>query len=272
LSTLVTQAPVRFSDLVAAEWIKLRSQRSTRWLLTLVTLFVVGSGAAASLSNYHNAGTGPGARELPDYLPFEAFAPPGFMTLMLVAGSAGALCMTGEYASGLIRTTTAAVPARGSVLSAKAVVVAAVWTVVGAVVAAGCFAVSQAIWSGRGLGVPFTHPGVARGLAASALVAPVSALVGLGLAVLIRHSAATMVTTALALLLLPEFFSDRTLWSADIRNAMVFQAWRRLVQPWEPDPGQLNYSPTVAGSWVVYLLWPLLAVAVAVVTVRRRDV
>lgn len=47
------------------------------------------------------------------------------MTLMLVAGSVGALTIVSEYSSGLIRTTTVAVPARGAVVLAKAVVTAA---------------------------------------------------------------------------------------------------------------------------------------------------
>jgi hypothetical protein len=53
---------------------------------------------------------------------------------------------------------------------------------------------------------------------------------------------------------------------------MVSAAWKRLVQNWEPDPGSLGYTATVSGSWIVYALWPVIAVALAVLVVRRRDV
>ncbi|MFD9537362.1 hypothetical protein [Streptomyces sp. NPDC060010] len=66
---------------------------------------------------------------------------------MLVAGSVGALTVVSEYSSGLIATTTVAVPARGAVTAAKAVVTAALWTALGTVVSTGSFLVSQAILS-----------------------------------------------------------------------------------------------------------------------------
>ncbi|MFE2633860.1 hypothetical protein ACFXKX_31945 [Streptomyces scopuliridis] len=111
-----------------------------------------------------------------------------------------------------------------------------------------------------------------RALVASALLAPVCALIGLGLGVLIRHSAATVLTGAFTLLMLPTLFSRSERWSADINHAMPATAWKRLVQNWPPDPESLAYTATVPGSWIVYVLWPLTAVALAVAVVRHRDV
>ncbi|MCF3131096.1 ABC transporter permease [Streptomyces olivochromogenes] len=269
----VAAPPARFRDVLAAEWIKMRSLRSTPWTIALTTLFVIGSAVAAAVADYNNlAGSHTSLRQPPDFLPFDAFPPSGYMTLMLVAGSMGAITVVSEYSSGLIRTTTVAVPARGTVVLAKAVVTAGVWTVVGTVVSIGSFLVSQAILDGRHAGVSITHPGVFRGLAASALLAPVCALVGLGLGVLIRHSAATMVTSAFTLLMLPTLFEQSKRWSADVNHAMLITVWRRLVQNWQPDPTSRMYTATVTGSWIVYAVWPLAAVVLAVVVVRRRDV
>ncbi|MFE9452174.1 ABC transporter permease [Streptomyces sp. NPDC006739] len=267
------EPPARFRDLLAAEWIKTRSLRSTTWTIALITLFVIGSAAMAALADYNNlAGSGPSARQPVGFRPFDSYPPAGYWTLMLVAGTIGALTVVSEYSSGLIRTTTVAVPARGSVVLAKAVVTAALWTVVGTVVATGSFLVAQAVLDGRHAGVSITHPGVARALLASALSAPVCALIGLGIGVLVRHSAATMVTSIFTLLMLPELFPDTKPWPAHVNHAMVIIAWRRLVQNWGPDPGSLRLSATVHGSWTVYLLWPLIAVVLAVLVVRRRDV
>lgn len=260
------EPPARFGDLLASEWIKTRSLRSTPWVLAFITLFVIGTGAAATLAD-KGAGSQPGS-----FLAYDAFPVAGYMTLMLVAGSMGALAVVSEYSSGLIRTTTVAVPARGAVVLAKAVVTAVLWTAVGTVASIGSFLVSQALLGGHDAGVSINHPDVLRPLVASALLAPVCALVGLGLGVLLRHAAGTMLTTVFTLLMLGTMFSEGNRWSADIRHAMVSASWTRLVQTWEPDPGSLGYSATLPGSWAVYALWPLIAVTVAVVVVRRRDV
>ncbi|MEV6837212.1 ABC transporter permease [Streptomyces sp. NPDC051133] len=259
-------SPARFRDLLASEWIKTRSLRSTPWTIALTVLFVTGAAVVATLTD-HAAGSGPAG-----FLPFDAYPQAGSWTLMLVAGSTGALTAVSEYSSGLIRTTTVAVPARGSVVLAKAVVVAALWTVVGAAVSTSSFLASQAVLSGRHAGVWITHAGVIRALTASALLAPVCALVGLGLGVLLRHAAVTMVTSVFTLLMLPTMFSESNRWSADVKHAMVSAAWRRLTENWGPQPGSLGYTATVPGSWIVYALWPLITVALAVVVVRRRDV
>ncbi|MFE7096880.1 ABC transporter permease [Streptomyces erythrochromogenes] len=264
----VPAPPVRFRDLLGSEWIKTRSLRSTWWTIALTVLFVIGSSAVASLTD-EGVGAAPGA---PDFRPFDAYPAAGYWTLILVAGCAGALTVVSEYGSGLVRTTTVAVPARGSVVLAKAVVAAALWTAVGALVSTGSLLVSQTVLEGRGAAVPLTHPGVLRAVAASALLAPVCALAGLGLGVLLRHAAATMVTAVFTLLMLPTMFSESARWSADVHHAMVPAAWKRLVQNWEADPGSLGHTATVAGSWIVYALWPLTAVALAVIVVRRRDV
>jgi hypothetical protein len=265
-ATRVAGPPARFRDLLASEWIKVRSLRSTPWTIGLTLLFVVGSAAVATLAD-KAAGSGP-----VEFLPFDAYPAAGYWTLMLVASSMGALTVVSEYSSGLIRTTTVAVPARGSLVLAKAAVTAALWTAVGTAASTGSFLVSQAILDGHHAGVPITHPGVFRALVASALLAPVCALVGLGLGVLLRHAAGTMVTSVFTLLMLPTMFSESNRWSADIKHALVSTAWSRLVQNWGPEPGSLGYTATVPGSWIVYTLWPLITLALAVLVVRRRDV
>ncbi|MFF4498471.1 ABC transporter permease [Streptomyces sp. NPDC001546] len=260
------EPPARFRDLIASEWIKTRSLRSTPWVLACIILFVIGSAAVATLSD-KAAGSEPNS-----FLAYDAFSAPGYMTLILVAGSMGALSVVSEYSSGLIRTTLAAVPARGAVVLAKAVVTAVLWTAVGTAAALGSFAVSQAILHGHGAAVPLAHPDVLRPLVASALLAPVCATTGLGLAVLLRHAAATMLTSAFTLLMLPTMFSESNRWSADIKHTIISAAWTRLVQIWEPDPGSLGYTATLPGCWIVYTLWPLATVALAVAVVRHRDV
>ncbi|MGO4457125.1 ABC transporter permease [Streptomyces sp. M-16] len=271
----VSEPPARFRDVLVAEWIKMRSLRSTWWTIALTALFVIGCATVAALADHDNiVAAGPGAQESRGFLPFDAFPPGAYMTLMLVAGSLGAVTIVSEYGSGLIRTTTVAVPARHSVVLAKAVVVAAVWTAVGTAVSLGAFLVSQAVLDGRHAGVSLTHPGVARAMAASALLAPACALVGLGLGALIRHTPGSLVATLFTLVMLPPLFSTSRQWSADVNHVMVASAWKRLVQNWGGPVHHVHHvhDATVSGSWAVYVVWPLVAVALAVVVVRGRDV
>ncbi|MEV4760068.1 hypothetical protein AB0J86_33900 [Micromonospora sp. NPDC049559] len=269
----VPEPPARFLDLVAAEWIKMRSLRSTPWVLVLVPFFVTGCAALDALWDYNNFPRySPEAQREHMFALRDAFPVSGYWTLILVAAGMGAVAVVGEYGTGLIRTTMVAVPARASVVLAKAVLVALVWTAVGAVAAAGSFTASQLILGLRDAALPVTDPVAVRSLAASALLAPVCALIGLALGVLIRHGATTAVVAAFTLLMLPFFVSDRRRWSAEIYNAMVGPAWQRLTTDWTPPPGSGSYPGTVPGSWLAYLAWPVLLVTAALIMIRRRDV
>ncbi|SCL69218.1 ABC-2 family transporter protein [Micromonospora citrea] len=271
----VTEAPARFRDLLAAEWIKLWSLRSTRWTLPLVFLFVVGVSVHASLADHRNWPSYPdGRREMFHlYGPArDAFPEAGYLLLMLATTSVGALTVVGEYQSGLVRATFAAVPARRSVVVAKAAVLAAVMLVLGLVTAATAFWVSQAILSGRDAGWSIGDPGVARAVLGSALLAPVCALIGMGLGAVIRHAAGAVVAATVLLVLLPLVVdSDTHRWIAELRHVLPVPAWQRLI---EVHPDVLNPDPfpaTVAGSWLAFAGWSLVATLVAVVVVHRRD-
>ncbi|MGW6138728.1 ABC transporter permease [Streptomyces sp. NPDC055140] len=272
IAAAVDEPPARFLDLVAAEWIKVRSLRSTPWVIVLVTLVVTGVAAGRALADYNNFPSYSAlARREHSFSLGDSFPAEAYLTLMLAAVSVGAIAVVSEYGSGLIRTTTVAVPARGAVVLAKAVVQVVMWTVIGVFVALCSFSVAQAILSGRYDVVSLGDPNALRALAASALLAPVCALVGLGLGVLVRHSATTMVAGVFVLLLLPVFFSSRKPLSVTFANAMVRNAWQRLAQIYGT-PAEAYNGATVAGSWTVFVLWPLVALALALVVVRRRDV
>lgn len=266
------QPPARFRDLVWAEWIKMRSLRSTPWTFALGAAVVIVSAVLAARADYTNFPHYSLSNQRdPGYSLADAFPLIGYMTLMLIAVSTGAIAIVSEYSSGLIRTTTVAVPARGAVLLAQAVIVAAVWTVAGAVISSASFTIAEAILHGRG-GVPITHPGALAALAGATLLAPVCALTGLGLGTLVRHSATTMIGGVVILLLLPSFFSTRHPWSASFNHAMILAAFQRLTETYGPPGVVSTLYASVSGSWTVYAAWPLIAMVLAVIVIRRRDV
>jgi hypothetical protein len=200
---------------------------------------------------------------------FDAFPQGSYLFLMMITASVGALAIVTEYSSGLVSATFAAVPNRRAVVAAKIVVVTAVMTVVGAVIAATSFFVTQAILSGRHAGYSIGHPHVLRAIVAATLLAPVCALIGLGFGAMIRHTATTIVTNIVVLLLIPTFLLDRRRWEADIHHALPYNAWLTLVHPYPP---RGLYPPTITGSWIVFGAWSLVAATVAIVVVHRRDV
>jgi ABC-2 type transport system permease protein len=251
----------------------MRSLRSTPWTFALAAVVVIGSAVIAARADYTNFPHYSLSNQRdPGFSLADAFPLIGCMTLMLIAVSTGAIAIVSEYSSGLIRTTTVAVPARGAVLLAKAVVVAAVWTIAGAVISTASFTVAEAILHGRHAGDSITHPGAFAALAGAALLAPVCALIGLGLGTLIRHSATTMIGGVLILLLAPSFFTSRHPWSADLNHAMVLAAFQRLTETYGPPADVSTLYASFAGSWVVYAAWPLAAMVLALLVIRRRDV
>lgn len=266
----VGEPRARFRDLIASEWIKLWSLRSTSWVFGLSALFVIGINANAAFADYNNYPSY-GKDILAYFDPYwamrDAFTRNACLILMLAAGSIGAITIVSEYSTGLVRTTFAAVPARRSVVAAKVAVLAAVMVVYGTVIAATSFGVTQAILSGRHAGLSISYPGAIRAVVVSALLAPVCALVGLGIGALIRHSATTIITTTVVLLLLPLLVnSNHTRWVIDLHNAMPYTAWERLAFP-----DQFQGQPTVAGAWIVFAAWPLAAAVLAATVVHRRD-
>jgi ABC-2 type transport system permease protein len=271
MTAVAVEPRARFRDVLAAEWIKLWSLRSTPWTLLMVTLYVVGVSAYASLADYRNwPSYAPERRALFDPLR-DAFPQPATLFLVLAAGSVGANAIVGEYSTGLIRTTFAAVPARASVVAAKIGVVVAVMTAAGVVAALASFAVSQGILSTRGAAVSITDPVALRAVVASALLVPVCALVGMGIGALLRHPATTIAAAVGTLLLLPLLFDVDHRWSAAVHYALPLPAYERLIVA-DPDVfHQIAYDGTVRGSWLAFAGWALVSAVVAVVVVSRRD-
>ncbi|MEU1120563.1 MULTISPECIES: ABC transporter permease [unclassified Streptomyces] len=268
----ITEPRARFGDLVAAEWLKMRSLRSTGWSLLVAALAVVGINVGTAYDTYHywtDEGPAGRARYIRDGIPLqEAFTANSSLVLVLAAGAVGALFLVAEFRTGLIRTTFAAVPARRPLMAAKVLVTAAVMTVFGAVVAGGSFWLTQAILANRDVGVPIGHPGAWSLVVASALLAPVSALVGMALAALLRQSGTTLVTLFVLMLLLPVALSDDRHLTAVVGHAMPYKAWLFFAEPGGPD---VLYPWTSTGAWLVLAVWPVAAAAVTVFGVDRRD-
>ncbi|MFE9423633.1 ABC transporter permease subunit [Kitasatospora sp. NPDC006697] len=264
--------PARFRDLLAAEWLKFRSLRSTCLLLALSALAVVAVSLKAATYTCANSSPGAPRSAVAQVALDDSFGTLAITLVMITAGSIGALVMAGEFASGSIRGTLAAVPARRSVLAAKACVLAAAMSGYGACCAGVSYGLAQAVLSGHRAAVGLDYPGALRFVVAAALFAPVCALAGLGLGTLVRHPAGAVAATVLVLFLLPSLCSDRYAWSAALSHLMPLTALHRLL---ELDPAHFAPSPhpaSVGGAWLAFALWAAGGTALGAALLHRRDV
>ena len=174
---------------IAAEWIKLRTQQSALWAGAAAIGLTAGFGIlyAALLA----ARPPHGAAAVAAFDP-TAVSLSGIQLAQIAVGVLGAMLITSEYSSGMIRSTFAAVPRRLPVLWGKAAIA------LGAVFAACVPAVLIAFFAGQsvlakvGLDTSFGQPGVARAVLGSAVYLAVAAVLGVGLGALLRNTAAAV--------------------------------------------------------------------------------
>ena len=184
------------------EWIKLRSTWSATWIFLI---FVVGMIGLAVLGLGFQNATGLTPAERAAFDPTQA----SFQGLLIGApavGILGVLAITGEFSSGLIRTTLAVVPGRPKVFAAKVMVLAAVTLAVGEVLAFGSFFAGEAAISAFASFKPHAslgQPGVARAVLMGGAIPCLFALIGLGLGALVRHAAAAVSLVFGVLFVLP---------------------------------------------------------------------
>jgi len=179
---------VSMRDTLHAEWTKLRTAPGTFWLLfAAVALTVTVSAAAAAATRCPAAGCGqdPARVSLTGvYL--------GQVAVAIVA----VLTISGEYSSGMIRTTLAAMPRRATVLAAKAALLTGLMLAAGAPAIAGSLLAGRLILPGHGFTaahgfapLSLADGPVLRAAAGSVLYLALIALLSLGAATAVRDSA-----------------------------------------------------------------------------------
>lgn len=182
-----------FGRILDAEWTKLRTVRSTVWTLTPLVVASVGLTALVCMAVAAELASDQAGE------PVGAFVTWGLMFGQIAALVLGVLVASAEYTSGMIRTTLAAVPRRGAVLVAKTVVLAGVLLVLGTLTSFASYLAGNAFLSAEGVGLALDDPGVLRALFGGGLYLAMLGVFGLGLGLLMRHTAGA-VTVGIALI------------------------------------------------------------------------
>jgi ABC-type transport system involved in multi-copper enzyme maturation permease subunit len=235
---------------------------------------VTGQGDIAPIPAGHGGEADP-AVTVSDYL-VGTFA--GLIALTVLAAAS----VTAEYRRGLIRLTFAATPARGRVLAAKSVVVAAVGFVVGLVGAAVAVLAGEAITKARGAyAFPISGTAEAKVIIGTAVLAALFAVLAMAIGVIVRRGAAT-VAVAVLVIVIPYFlavFAAVPLNAGDWLLRIMPAAGFALQQPY-PAYGQVSmfyapfsgYFPLSAWAGLAVLAaWTAAALALAAYLLRRRD-
>ncbi|MEV5608946.1 ABC transporter permease [Streptomyces sp. NPDC052225] len=192
-------------DAARMEWVKLRSLRSTAYalLLTVFAMIAMGVVTMANTKAPH------GASKVAAFDPTNNVLA-GVALGQLVIGVLGVLVVTGEYASGTIRSTLTAVPDRRLVLTAKAVVFGGLALVVGESVTFVAFVAGRAA-----LGADVPHPSlgdpdVLRAVVMSGAYLAMVGLIGVGIGAITRHTAAAIGSFVGLMYVLPALMAGTT--------------------------------------------------------------
>jgi ABC-2 type transport system permease protein len=203
--TAVLEAPttqrVTQARVFNSEWTKLRSLRSTVWSLLAALVLIIGLSIlvpAVRVAHWPP----PDPNDAINFDPVGISLGGTFLAQMAV-GVLGVLLMTGEYATGMIRATFAAVPRRLPVLWAKLGVFAAVAFAVMLVTSFVSFFVGQALLSSHHLGVSISAPNALRDVVGAALYVTVAGIIGMTLGALMRNTAAGISTVVAVFFVLP---------------------------------------------------------------------
>ena len=257
--------PVTQLRVMRSEWTKLRSLRSTVYSLLAAVAFILGlSLLVPSVTVAHWPPSDPAEAALFDPT---ARSLAGVFLAQLAIGVLGVLLLSGEYATGMIRATFAAVPTRLPVLWAKAIVFTAVSMALVVPSVVGAFLIGQGIFAGKNIQTDLSQPGVLRAVLGAALYVTVAGLLGLGLGAVLRNTAGGISTLFGALFVLPivvRFLPAS--WSDPIDRYLPSSAGQAITRV-HPDPASL--SPWT--GFALFCGYAALVLVLAAVRLRRRD-
>lgn len=263
---------LRFGGVVRSEFIKLTSLRSS--VALLLAIVVLGLGVSVALG-VTLEGAGP---------PSEASV--GFMldevTLgtvlfgQIIAGVLGVLVICGEYSSGTIQSTLIAVPARMTVLGAKAVVLFLTVTASALLALFLSWAVTYPMHAQFGIEIGVTAPGVPAALLGAAVYVGLAALLGLGIGAVLRSVAGGVATVISLILLLPIVMSVLPA-SPLVRNLHLLsmsKAGDAMSNAASAGDGFLDLTDgyvSSAAGWLIAAVWVGVFLGLGAIQLRRKD-
>jgi ABC-2 type transport system permease protein len=269
LSTLpAASGRAGFGGTLRSEFTKIRSVRSTYWTLLVLLVVSIGIGAAISAGTAASWSHMQPADKL-SFDPTQASVAGLFYLGQLVIVVIGAMSITAEYSTGMIRTSLTAMPRRVTVYAAKAVVFTCIALVVTFATAFIAFFVGQALLASTHDTATLSQPNVLRAVIGSAVYVATCGLFTFAVGAILRHTAAVISTVIGLLFVIP------------ILAHLLPHAWYQDVARWLPSAAGEALSTTVAqpdahlfGAWTQFSVFAAYTAAMLVagaVLFRTRD-
>lgn len=251
---------VTYPRVLRSEWSKLWSLRSTWYSLAAVVVLTVGIGLAVGATFTDGGGDGPQD-------PVEVTLL-GLNFGLLILPVLGILTTAGEWSTGTVRATMAAVPRRLPVLWAKAAALGAVSFVLMLATALATFPLAQAFLADTPIAAGLGDPGVARALVTTAAGASLITVLGVAAGALLRSIPASIGAFVGVLMVLPNVAPLLPYeWVGDAVAYTPLAAMEPLAAA-HPPPD----LPTVGAALVSISVWAVAALAAAALRLRRSDV
>jgi ABC-2 type transport system permease protein len=262
------------TDTLRSEWLKLRTQRGAIVALVTTCVLMVGMTAFFAAESETNAVVSGDDDVVQNALTGVVFA-------QIAVVVAGASLITGEFGTGMIRTTFTATQSRLRVLAAKAVLLSLVTFPLALATSVASFLVAQPLLRDGGYVAPayppvsLTDPGVSRAVAGTALLLTAYALLALGIGTIVRHSGAA-IATGVGIIFLPFLFlgafperiARRIEQVTPLAGMAIQSTTGRMLAPFDGRSGM------PIGPWAglgVAFAWALGALAIGYALLRARD-
>ena len=254
-----------------SEVTKIFSVRSTYWSLIALAVITIGLGALfcfAKAQHFSQLPVHVQQAQRPDEISqateVSLF---GLFLGQLVIAVLGALTITSEYSTGMIRTSLSVMPRRGVWLGAKAAVFATVALVTGLVTSFASYFLGQAILSTQHINSALGQPGVLRAVVGGGLFLAVCGMLSFGLGVVLRYTAGA-ITASIALLFV-----------LYVLTGFLPEGWANQVDKWVPDNAgsaiwQNASASVIFRPWTGFALfcgYAAIALVAGLILFRRRD-
>jgi len=251
-----------------AEWIKFRSVRATLWSLPLTALAMVGLSVLQAW--------GISTLDTTDGFTAAGVVTGGTFFAQVVVAVLAILTITGEYSTGQIRSSVAAVPRRLPVLWSKAAIIAAAVVAVSVVGLALSWLAATPFLDRSGLELDLGSGETLRVLAGGALYLGAIALFAFGVGALLRHSAGALALVLGLLLVLENVFAALPFRFFEVISPFLPSTAGSRIMLDDAAIAERNAMTDGADltAWQGYgvlLAWVALLLVTSAVLMRRRD-
>ena len=284
--TAVAKLPgLSFGGELRSEWIKLRTLRSTLWCYLIMVVLTILLGLLIAGAHPAPAAGAPTPSHDVQQSTWVTVATLGIGFAQLVSAVLGALVITGEYGSGMIRSTFAAVPKRLPAIVAKALVFGITTFVVALVGLVGAALVSAPLLRANDITADFGDGNVWLALVGGAGYVALIGLLAFGIGLIVRSSAGGIAAALGLVLVVPtilQVLARVTLadWPSNIAAFLPASAGSTLYA--YPGAAAESFTPSrpsasnviTLDTWqglLVLVGWVVVAFVVGAILVKRRD-